>query len=176
MTTRVVHHQPAHTSRQGLCTQIHTLSWQGAWGQPCTGPSLVQRQVEASPVAQMVKNLLAMRETLVQALGQKDPWRKECQPTPIFLSGEFHRQRSLVGYIQSMRSQGVGQDWETNTQTHRRSKRAFPLLGRQQLWRYETTTVMEIELPALWNCHVKRLLYQVRQARLAELNTSARKN
>ena len=26
-------------------------------------------------------------------------WRKESQPTPIFLPGEFHRQRSLEGYI-----------------------------------------------------------------------------
>ena len=27
------------------------------------------------------------------------PWRRECQPTPIFLPGEFHGQRNLVGYI-----------------------------------------------------------------------------
>ena len=25
-------------------------------------------------------------------------WRREWLPTPIFLSGEFHGQRSLVGY------------------------------------------------------------------------------
>ena len=28
----------------------------------------------------------------------KIPWRKAWQPTPVFLPGEFHRQRSLVGY------------------------------------------------------------------------------
>ena len=28
----------------------------------------------------------------------KIPWRREWQPTPIFLPGESHRQRSLVGY------------------------------------------------------------------------------
>ena len=28
----------------------------------------------------------------------KIPWRKECQPTPVILPGEFHGQRSLVGY------------------------------------------------------------------------------
>ena len=28
----------------------------------------------------------------------KIPWRKEWQPTPIFLPGEFHRQRSLGRY------------------------------------------------------------------------------
>ena len=29
---------------------------------------------------------------------RKIPWRRECRPTPIFLPGEFHGQRSLVGY------------------------------------------------------------------------------
>ena len=27
----------------------------------------------------------------------KIPWRREWQPTPVFLPGEFHRQRSLAG-------------------------------------------------------------------------------
>ena len=28
----------------------------------------------------------------------KIPWRRERQPTPVFLPGEFHGQRSLAGY------------------------------------------------------------------------------
>ena len=28
----------------------------------------------------------------------KFPWRRAWQPTPVFLAGESHRQRSLVGY------------------------------------------------------------------------------
>ena len=28
----------------------------------------------------------------------KIPWRRKWQPTPVFLAGEFHGQRSLVGY------------------------------------------------------------------------------
>ena len=28
----------------------------------------------------------------------KIPWRRKLQPTPVFLPGEFHGQRSLVGY------------------------------------------------------------------------------
>ena len=28
----------------------------------------------------------------------KIPWRREWQPTPVFLSGEFHGQRNLAGY------------------------------------------------------------------------------
>ena len=44
----------------------------------------------------------------------KIPWRRSWQPTPVFLSGESHRQRSLVGY-----SHGVAksQTWlSTRTQ------------------------------------------------------------
>ena len=29
---------------------------------------------------------------------RKIPWRREWLPTPVFLSGEFHTQRSLAGY------------------------------------------------------------------------------
>ena len=46
----------------------------------------------------MVKNLPAMQEIQVQSLGQEDPLEKEWQPTPVFLPGKFHGQRSLVGY------------------------------------------------------------------------------
>ena len=46
----------------------------------------------------MVKNLPAMQEIWVQSLGQEDPLEREWLPTPVFLPGEFHRQRSLVGY------------------------------------------------------------------------------
>ena len=52
-------------------------------------------------MAQTVNNLPAMQEAQVQALGTwvgKIPWRKEWLSTPVFLPGEFHRQRSLVGY------------------------------------------------------------------------------
>ena len=51
-----------------------------------------------SLVAQMVKNLPATRETWVLSLGQEDPLEKGMTPTPVFLPGEPHGQRSLVGY------------------------------------------------------------------------------
>ena len=38
-----------------------------------------------SLVAQLVKNLPAMQETLVRFLGQKIHWRRDRQPTPVFL-------------------------------------------------------------------------------------------
>ena len=63
-------------------------------------------------MAQMVKNLPAIQETWVRSLGsiflriRKILWRREWQPsifgvgnpTPVFLPGEFHGQRSLMGY------------------------------------------------------------------------------
>ena len=48
-------------------------------------------------VAQTVKNLPAMQETWVWSLGQKGHREKEWQPTPVFLAGEFHEQRSMAG-------------------------------------------------------------------------------
>ena len=39
------------------------------------------------------------------------------QPNPVFLPREFHGQRSLLGYIQSMGSQSIRHDWTTNTHT-----------------------------------------------------------
>ena len=46
-------------------------------------------------VAKMVKNLPAMRETQIPSLGWEDPLEKEMQPTPVFLPGKSHGQRSL---------------------------------------------------------------------------------
>jgi len=39
-----------------------------------------------------------MEDMWVHSLGREDPWRRKWQPTPVFLSGEFHGQRSVVGY------------------------------------------------------------------------------
>ena len=46
----------------------------------------------------VVKNPLAKQKTWVQSLGQEDPWRWKCQPTPVLLLGKSHEQRSLAGY------------------------------------------------------------------------------
>ena len=39
-----------------------------------------------------------MQETWVQSLGWEDPLEKGMLTIPVFLLGEFHGQRSLVGY------------------------------------------------------------------------------
>ena len=44
----------------------------------------------------MVKNLPANAADVRDA--GFTPWRREWVPTPVFLPGEFHGQRSLVGY------------------------------------------------------------------------------
>ena len=56
----------------------------------------------ASLVAQMVKNLPAMRETWIRSLDCEDPLIREQLPTPVFLPGESHGQREEPGGLQSM--------------------------------------------------------------------------
>lgn len=46
----------------------------------------------------MVKNLPANAGDSSSILGWEGPLEKEMQPTPVLLTGEFHGQRSLVGY------------------------------------------------------------------------------
>ena len=48
-------------------------------------------------VAQTVKNLPAVQEMQVQSLDQEDRLEKRL-PTPVFLPGNSHGQRSLAGY------------------------------------------------------------------------------
>ena len=48
-------------------------------------------------VTQMVKNPPAM-QMWVLSLGEEDPRRGNWQPTPVFLPGKSHGQRSLAGY------------------------------------------------------------------------------
>ena len=47
-----------------------------------------------SLVAQTEQDLPALQETRIR----KVPWRMEWLPTPVFLPGESHGQRSLAGY------------------------------------------------------------------------------
>ena len=52
----------------------------------------------ASLVAQTVKNLPASRRPRFDPWVGMTPQRRKWQPTSVFLSGEFHGQRSLAGY------------------------------------------------------------------------------
>jgi len=69
-------------------------------------------------VAQLVKNLPAMRKTWVG----KIPWRREKLPTPVFWPGEFHGPYSPWGHKESdtteqlalinLREVGILWEWE----------------------------------------------------------------
>ena len=52
----------------------------------------------ASLMAWMVNSVIALQETWLWSLVWKFPWRREWLPTPVFLPGEFHGQRSLASY------------------------------------------------------------------------------
>ena len=61
--------------------------------------SFMPLRIWTSLVAQTVKCMSTMWETWVRALGWEDPLEKEMAiPTPVFLPGKSHGQRSLVGY------------------------------------------------------------------------------
>ena len=68
----------------------------------------------ASLVAQLVKNLPAMRETWVQSLGWEVPWRGEQLPTPVLWPGEFHGLYSPWGRKESDTIEQLSQ-YSTNT-------------------------------------------------------------
>ena len=68
--------------------------------------------------SQMVKNLLAIQETWVQSLGQKDPLEKEVATHSSILAWRIPWTEQ-PGRLQSMGSQRVGRDWATNTQPPR---------------------------------------------------------
>ena len=66
-------------------------------------------------MAQTIKNLLEMWENRVQSLVRKIWWRREWQPTPVSLPGEFHGQRSLEGYSPWDLKESDMTEWLTHT-------------------------------------------------------------
>ena len=96
---------------EGMATHSSILAWKIPWTEE-TGrlPSMGLQRVRhnwvtehahtclgASLVAQTVKNLPA-RRTGFNPWVRKIPWRRKWQSTLVFLPGEFHGQRSLMGY------------------------------------------------------------------------------
>ena len=84
----------------------------GSGSSPGEGIGYPLRCSWTSLVAQIVKNLPAMRETWVCSLGWEDPLEENMQPTLVFLSGESLWTEES-GELQSMGSQRVGHDWAT---------------------------------------------------------------
>ena len=63
---------------------------------------MIKGDQRASLVTQMVKNLPAnagdARDTAFDPWVRKIHWSRKWQPTPVFLPGKSHGQRSLAGY------------------------------------------------------------------------------
>ena len=70
------------------------LAWAAFYGYNCI-TCCITCTTWAALLAQTVKNPPAMQETQVRSLGREDPL--ENGMAPVFLPGEFHGQRSLVG-------------------------------------------------------------------------------
>ena len=73
-------------------------------------------------MAQRLKHLPAMQETWVQPLVGKIPWRRNWQPTTVFLPGKSHGWRSLVAYG----------PWVTKSQTRLSDFTSLPV--RENTW------------------------------------------
>ena len=78
-------------------------------------------------VAQTLKSLPSKQETGFDPWVRKIPWRRELLPTPVFLPGESHRQRSLAG----CRPWGCEDPLEESRATH------FSILAWRILWTEE---------------------------------------
>ena len=107
-----------------LATHSSILAWKIPWTEEMGGLQLmVSQRVEHDwasntfPVAQMVKNLPAMRETLVISLGQEDYLQKEMATHSSILAWRIPWTEEPGG-LQSIESQTVGHDWATKIHTH----------------------------------------------------------
>ena len=75
---------------------IHNSIWENLWYDYTVLDYLTN--IRASLVAQTVKIYLQCRRPMFDPWLRKIPWRREWQPTPVLLPGEFHGQRRLAGY------------------------------------------------------------------------------
>ena len=95
---------------------------------------------------------------------EKIPWRRKWQPTPVFLPGESHGQRSLVGYslwghkeswVTSLSISLSGSlNWRNAPRTEYRSR---PCYGRiqQEVWVPGTgETLLRSTIVLLWGASV----------------------
>ena len=67
------------------------------------------------------------------------PWRRERLPTPVFLPGEFHGQKSLSmgsSGLQSMESQRLGYTEGVNTYTYQREAEEDLTQKRKVIWHW----------------------------------------
>ena len=91
--------------KDGISVGQESISWHGInWHMTSV--------LRDSLVAQMVKNLLAIRETWVRSLGPKDPLEKEMATHSSILAWKILWTEE-PGRVQSIGSQRVGHNWAT---------------------------------------------------------------
>ena len=85
-------------------------------GQLSCNPGLVQLILETGTTHWWLPQWLSNKESICNAGHARNvgliPWRRAWQPTPVFLPGEFHGQRSLTGLLR------VEHDWSNLAHTH----------------------------------------------------------
>ena len=105
---------PAHPNKQTVTASVgflgsstgkdstrsagDTTSTSGSGRSPGEGIGYPLQYPWVSLVAQTVKNLPGVQKPWVQTLGWEISWRRAWECPPVFLPGESHGQRSLVGY------------------------------------------------------------------------------
>ena len=85
-------------------------------------------------MAQQVKNLPTIQE-ICRRHGfnpwvKKMPWRRKCQPTPIFLPVKSHGERSLVGY-----SSKGSKESDMTEHAQRHKSLIIAILGNSVIWK-----------------------------------------
>ena len=107
--------------------------------------------IAMNTLAQTVKNLSAIFR--FDPWVGKIPWRRERQPTPVFLTGEFHGQRSLSGYSPWRCKQSDMTEQLTRTHTHTHTFlnnhtiwiSRQPFLNHLKEYNYKLKVVLEYE-------------------------------
>ena len=90
---------PPHTY---MPIQTYSISWYSPLNTHAQDTELWWSNIPRAQMALMVKNLSAnarrCKRWRFNPWVGKIPWRRARQPTPVFLPGESHGQRSLAGY------------------------------------------------------------------------------
>ena len=81
-------------------------------------------EIWSSLMAQMVKNPPIMQKPRFDPWVKEIPYRREWQPTPVFLPGEFHGQRRLVGCSPPDHKELDMTEWHMHKHTHESRKMA----------------------------------------------------
>ena len=151
---------PTFKVREWTGQEWDLLSWNG-------GIRKTLVKLGASLVVRRLKRLPAMWETWVRDLGREDPWRKKWQPTPVFLPGESHGRRSLVGYSPRVAKSWTRlsdftftffSSWRTsfrisvNASQEMKNSFRFSLLSLPHFWRtaWPGTVTLKIFISIVW--------------------------